>query len=82
MNIIIIAGLGGALLMIIGGLVGLSLGQQLADEEVRRSARLRRESGELWRQVQAECAQHAVHRCPRCGAACALQHGKRGSAAA
>jgi hypothetical protein len=82
MNIIVIVVLGGALLMILGGLVGLSLGQQLADGEVRRSARLRRESGDLWRQMQADCAQRAAQRCPQCGAPCSLQRVKRGTAAA
>lgn len=82
MNIIVIVVLGGALLTILGGLVGLSLGQQLADEEVRRSARLRRESGELWRQMQAECALRDAQRCPQCGAPCNRQSVNRGRAAA
>ena len=64
-----IALLGCGLLVILGGLVGHSLSQQLLDRDIRDQAALRKEIGEQWRAIQAFRSAPDAHRCPRCGAA-------------
>lgn len=44
--------LGVGLLLILGGLIGLSLSEHLMRHQIREQARARRELGEQWRALQ------------------------------
>jgi len=64
-TMIVIALLGGSVLVIFGGLIGHSLSQHLLAGDLRRRAELGRTIGEQWRQMQAERDVSVV--CPHCG---------------
>ena len=71
MGLVAVAVLGVGLLLILGGLVGLSLSQRLMAHQIREQALVRRELGEQWRALQVQRRAHRLGRgtCPDCGRA-------------
>jgi hypothetical protein len=65
-TLVTVALLGSCTLLILGGLIGHSLSEQLRVRHVRRQAELGRRIGEEWRQILA--FRQMTRRCPACGA--------------
>ena len=78
MGLLAVAVLGVGLLLILGGLIGLSLSQHLMAHQIREQASLRREIGDQWRALQMQRRAHGLggSSCPDCGRAVAPDDGE------